>query len=103
MSEHGAYSGAAVYGGVATGTMATASLGIAGEKKGFAGFVAMLIWFVVGSGWSIYCLELFTKNNFNGVMPWVFLALGVVSYFLSLRIAFGFVHRFVAMCKGSIA
>jgi len=97
MSEHGTYTGASVYAGVAGGTVGSATVGLMGEKKGVAGFIAMVMWFVVAVGSSIACLQWLATNEFHGFFPWFFLAVGLFGYFKTFQIGYGFVKRFVGL------
>lgn len=95
MSEHGTYTGATVYAGVATGTVGGAAVGILGETKGVAGFIAMFMWFVVAVGSSIACMQWLATNEFHGFFPWFFLGAALFGFFKTFQIAFGFVKRLV--------
>jgi len=103
MSEHDTYSNTAIYGGVATGLVAGASVGIMGEKKGFAGFLAMFIWLAMAVMFSLNAIDEFNTHKFSGFGSWLFLSFALAGWVFFFRNFLGFAKRIVVRVSSLFA
>ena len=81
---------AALYGGAATGLVATTGIGLVAEKRGVAGFIGMTISFVIFVCCMFYSLDSWAHNDFKGFFSWFFLVIGFCYGYLFFRNFFHF-------------